>query len=254
MQRLGHTLRHLKQRAHASRNSSSGSAPGGRKVKPVRVRCRQPPKRNARSAIKPRDERARWPFGQRIAGLPIWKRSPCQYYCRPQEIFSIRAASFLKSAWPLTGSKARWLTPLTSQRLRAGSAESATDRFHGLEHIALGHGIARRLDLGIEADRGPRFVIAAPGHDPHPIAVLDAEFFGVVGMHLEIHLGNEAAGGPTANGLGGVEMLVDHAEAEPEGIFVVGDLRPLLAAEIFVGKLGGQPLVAGPGPARRSGR
>ena len=64
---------------------------------------------------------------------------------RSYEIFSMRAASFLKSAWPETGSKARCATAFTSQRLSFGSELSATDKFHGENRP--GHGTALRAEL-----------------------------------------------------------------------------------------------------------
>ena len=45
---------------------------------------------------------------------------------------TIRAASFLKSTCPETGSYARWLVAFTIHLFLAGSAESATERFQGL--------------------------------------------------------------------------------------------------------------------------
>ena len=90
-------------------------------------------------------------------------------------IASTLAAHFLKSTCPDTGSKARWVVPLASHLFFFGSAESATERFHGLNKKPFGTVFARRFDNRIEADGNACLEAAPPRGNLHPLAVFDTE-------------------------------------------------------------------------------
>ena len=121
------------------------------------------------------------------------------------------------------------------------------------EDLARHDAVARRAHLGVGADRGPRLEegvaarlgIDARGHHAHPFPVLDVPAPGVLGADFHIHLGHQPPRGGGTDGLGGVEMLEDDAEGEPQRelavLLLVGE-RDVEGLE--VGQLGRQRVVA----------
>ena len=115
----------------------------------------------------------------------------------------------------------------------------------GAEEETLGPGVECRLDDGVEADGDPGFDAAAFGRDLGPLTVLDAEFFRILRMHLHVHLGDQLTRRSGADGLGGVEMLVDDARRPPERVPILRTLTKLHPELLFLWQLGSQAHVAG---------